>query len=60
MNLPKEGASVTFGTIGGSEVAFVHEGGPYGYGSWTCKGCHTSNRTKVEEANEHAGKCRAK
>lgn len=54
-----KGQKATFRTIGGNTLVFVHEGDPYGYGSWTCNGCHTDARSKVEEANSHASQCRA-
>lgn len=55
----QKGEAVTFRTVGGNTVKFVHEGGPYGYGAMTCNGCKVSDRVKVEEANQHAGECRA-
>lgn len=53
------GQTAAFRTAGGNRVEFVHEGGPYGYGTWTCNGCHINDRTKVGEANGHAAQCRA-
>lgn len=58
--MAEEGAVANFGTLGGNTVRFVHEGGPYDYGRWTCGGCHVSERTEVGEANEHAAQCRAR
>lgn len=54
------GTIATFTTIGGADLTFVHEGGVYGYGQMACGGCHTSQRSTVGEANEHASTCRAR
>lgn len=59
--MAKAGETVTFGTIGGNTVTFVHKGGFFdGYGEMTCNGCKTSDRhCKVSEANQHSAQCRA-
>ena len=58
--MAKEGTVANFGTLGGSTVRFVYEGGPYDYGRMTCGGCHVDERAKVGEANDHAAQCRAR
>ncbi|MFI6296900.1 hypothetical protein ACIBEJ_35285 [Nonomuraea sp. NPDC050790] len=57
--MAEQGQKATLRTLGGNTVEFVHEGGIYGFGSWTCNGCHTSARNRLENANAHAAECRA-
>ncbi len=57
--LAEEGDVVTFTTIGGGTIKFVHEGGPYGYGEWNCRGCRMGGRDRIADVNAHAGSCRA-
>jgi hypothetical protein len=55
----ERGTKVTFSTVGGSTVDFVYEGGPHDWGRMTCNGCKTNGRVQVQNANKHAGECRA-